>query len=114
MRAIRAGSGRSTELVYQPQIELLKYLRDNGYRTYIVTGGGQDFVRAYAEPIYGIPVEQVIGTMFGLGFEPGADGKPVLKRGAKASAQRRQGRQTRGHPSRDRPQAPLRLRQYPG
>ena len=39
-----------TELVYQPQIELLKYLRANGYRTYIVTGGGQDFVRAYAEP----------------------------------------------------------------
>ena len=58
-----------TELVYQPQIELLKYLRANGYRTYIVTGGGQDFVRAYAEPVYGIPVEQVVGTMFGLGFE---------------------------------------------
>ena len=55
-----------TELVYQPQIELLKYLRANGYRTYIVTGGGQDFVRAYAEPVYGIPVEQVVGTMFGL------------------------------------------------
>jgi hypothetical protein len=69
-----------TELVYQPQIELLKYLRANGYRTYIVTGGGQDFVRAYSEPVYGIPVEQVVGTMFGFGFEPGADGKPILKR----------------------------------
>ena len=69
-----------TELVYQPQIELLEYLRANGYRTYIVTGGGQDFVRAYSEPVYGIPVEQVVGTMFGLGFEPGADGKPVIMR----------------------------------
>ncbi len=69
-----------TDLVYQPQIELLKYLRANGYRTYIVTGGGQDFVRAYAEPVYGIPPEQVVGTMFGLGFDRGADGKPVLIR----------------------------------
>ena len=69
-----------TDLVYLPQIELLKYLRANGYRTYIVTGGGQDFVRAYAEPIYGIPPEQVVGTMFGLGFDRGADGKPVLIR----------------------------------
>jgi phosphoglycolate phosphatase-like HAD superfamily hydrolase len=69
-----------TDLVYQPQIELLKYLRANGYRTYIVTGGGQDFVRAYAEAVYGIPPEQVVGTMFGLGFERGPNGKPVLKR----------------------------------
>jgi phosphoglycolate phosphatase-like HAD superfamily hydrolase len=69
-----------TELVYQPQIELLKYLRANGYRTYIVTGGGQDFVRAYSERVYDIPVEQVVGTMFDLSFKPGADGKPVLKR----------------------------------
>jgi phosphoglycolate phosphatase-like HAD superfamily hydrolase len=72
-----------TELVYQPQIELLEYLRANGYRTFIVTGGGQDFVRAYAERVYGIPPEQVIGTMFDLSFKPGADGKPVLVREAK-------------------------------
>ena len=69
-----------TELVYQPQIELLEYLRANGYRTFIVTGGGQDFVRAYAERVYGVPAEQVIGTMFGLSFKPGADGKPILVR----------------------------------
>jgi phosphoserine phosphatase len=69
-----------TELVYQPQIELLKYLRANGYRTYIVTGGGQDFVRAYSEPVYGIPVEQVVGTMFELNFTAQAEGKPILKR----------------------------------
>jgi len=69
-----------TDLVYQPQIELLQYLRARGYRTYIVTGGGQDFVRAYSEPVYGVPPEQVIGTMFGLGFQPRADGKSVLVR----------------------------------
>ena len=51
-----------TELVYQPMLELLSYLRANGYKTYIVTGGGQDFVRAFSERVYGIPVEQVVGT----------------------------------------------------
>jgi phosphoserine phosphatase len=40
-------------MVYQPMLEVMKYLRDNGYRTYIVTGGGQDFVRAYARQVYG-------------------------------------------------------------
>jgi haloacid dehalogenase-like hydrolase len=48
-----------TELVYQPMLEVLRYLRDNAYKTYIVTGGGQDFVRVYAEKVYGIPPEQV-------------------------------------------------------
>lgn len=67
-----------TELVYQPMIELLKYLRLNGYKTYIVTGGGQDFVRAYAEQVYGIPPEQIVGMMgaASYGYDPG--GKPVL------------------------------------
>ena len=51
-----------TELTYQPMQEVLKYLRANGYKTYIVTGGGQDFVRAFAEQVYGIPPEQVVGT----------------------------------------------------
>jgi hypothetical protein len=50
-----------TELTYLPMIELLKYLRANAYRTYIVTGGGQDFVRVYSEEVYGIPPEQVVG-----------------------------------------------------
>src|SRR5262249_1167135 len=57
-----------TELTYLPMQELLRYLRANGYRTYIVTGGGQDFVRAYAEQVYGIPPEQVIGTMGGTSY----------------------------------------------
>ncbi len=51
-----------TDLTYQPMLEVLKYLRANGYKTYIVTGGGQDFVRVYSEQIYGIPPEQVVGT----------------------------------------------------
>lgn len=51
-----------TELVYQPMREVMELLRRNGFKTYIVTGGGQDFVRAYAEKVYGIPPEQVIGS----------------------------------------------------
>jgi len=60
-----------TELVYQPMLEVMKYLRDNGYKTYIVTGGGQDFVRVYSERVYGIPPEQVVGSMGGtkLGYD---------------------------------------------
>jgi hypothetical protein len=51
-----------TELVYQPMLELLAFLRENGYKTYIVTGGGQDFVRAFSPRVYGVPPEQVVGT----------------------------------------------------
>ena len=67
-----------TDLTYLPQIELLNYLRGAGYKTYIVTGGGQDFVRTYAERVYGIPPEQVVGSAGGLSYEYGADGRPVL------------------------------------
>jgi phosphoglycolate phosphatase-like HAD superfamily hydrolase len=67
-----------TDLVYQPMIEVLKYFRANGYRTYIVTGGGQDFVRSYAEKVYGIPPEQVVGTAGVTKFERGKDGKAIL------------------------------------
>src|SRR5712691_11081436 len=67
-----------TELTYLPMIELLKYLRGNGYRTYIVTGGGQDFVRVYSEEVYGIPPEQVVGTAGGTKFGHDKDGKPTL------------------------------------
>src|SRR6476620_658074 len=58
--------------------EVLKYLRANGYKTYIVTGGGQDFVRTYAEQVYGIPPEQVVGTAGGTTFGYGKDGRPTL------------------------------------
>jgi phosphoglycolate phosphatase-like HAD superfamily hydrolase len=67
-----------TELTYLPMIELLKYLRANGYRTYIVTGGGQDFVRVYSEEVYGIPPEDVVGTMGGTKYGYDKDGKPFL------------------------------------
>ncbi len=67
-----------TELTYLPMQEVLKYLRANGYKTYIVTGGGQDFVRVYAEATYGIPPEQVVGTAGGTKYGYGRDGKPFL------------------------------------
>ncbi len=67
-----------TELVYQPMLEVLLYLRDNGYKTYIVTGGGQDFVRVYSERVYGIPPEQVVGSMGGTKLGYDKDGKAFL------------------------------------
>jgi len=66
------------ELTYQPMQEVLTYLRANGYKTYICTGGGQDFVRVYAEQTYGIPLEQVVGTMGGTKYGYDKDGKPFL------------------------------------
>ena len=66
-----------TELVYAPMLEAMKYLRASGYRTYIVTGSGQQFVRAYADRVFGIPPEQVVGSMFRTSYEV-RDGKPVL------------------------------------
>jgi phosphoserine phosphatase len=68
-----------TELVYQPMLEVMKYLRANGFRTYIVTGGGQEFVRVYSERVYGVPVEQVVGSSIVTKYES-QDGKPVLMR----------------------------------
>jgi phosphoglycolate phosphatase-like HAD superfamily hydrolase len=67
-----------TELTYLPMQEVLKYLRESGYKTYIVTGGGQDFVRVYSEQTYGIPPEQVVGTAGGTKYGYGKDGKPFL------------------------------------
>jgi phosphoglycolate phosphatase-like HAD superfamily hydrolase len=67
-----------TELTFQPMLELLKYFRSSGFKTYIVTGGGQDFVRVYAEKVYGIPPEQVVGTMGGVKYGYGRDGRPEL------------------------------------
>jgi len=67
-----------TELTYQPMQELLRYLRDNGYKTYIVTGGGQDFVRVYANQTYGIPPEEVVGTAGETKFGYDKNGRPFL------------------------------------
>jgi phosphoglycolate phosphatase-like HAD superfamily hydrolase len=67
-----------TELTYQPMQEVLQYLRDNGYKTYIVTGGGQDFVRVYSEKAYDIPPEQVVGTAGRTTYSYEQNGKPFL------------------------------------
>jgi phosphoglycolate phosphatase-like HAD superfamily hydrolase len=67
-----------TEVVYQPMLEVLNLFRGNGYKTYIVTGGGQDFVRVYSEQVYGIPPEQVIGTAGGTKFAFDKQGRPEL------------------------------------
>ena len=66
-------------LAYQPMLELLAYLRTNGFKTFIVSGGGADFMRAWAEETYGIPPEQVIGSIGDVRFEI-RDGRPVLMR----------------------------------
>lgn len=66
-----------TEMVYQPMLELLTYLRANGFKTYIVSGGGIDFMRPWAPRVYGIPPDQVVGSSGKLKFDM-RDGKPVL------------------------------------
>jgi phosphoserine phosphatase len=70
---------RYTEMVYQPMLEVLTYLRANGFKTYIVSGGGIEFMRPWTEAVYGIPPEQVIGSSVKTVFEI-RDGKPVLVR----------------------------------
>jgi phosphoglycolate phosphatase-like HAD superfamily hydrolase len=67
-----------TELVYQPMLEVLRHLRANGYKTYIVTGGGQDFVRVYADRAYGIPPEEVVGSMGATTYGYDRNGRPFL------------------------------------
>lgn len=71
-----------TEMVYQPMLELLGYLRGHGFKTYIVSGGEVAFMRAFAEEVYGIPPEQVIGTTFASRFDD-QDGKLSIQRLAK-------------------------------
>ncbi len=77
MRHPRFMDYRYTELGYKPMIELLEYLRANGFKTYIVSGGGVDFMRVWAEAAYGIPPEQVIGTIGPASFRM-HEGKPLL------------------------------------
>jgi phosphoserine phosphatase len=67
-----------TELTYQPMLEVMSYLRANGYKTFIVTGFGQDFVRVYSQQVYDIPTEQVVGSALNTKYGYGKDGKPVL------------------------------------
>ena len=74
-----------TDLIYKPMLELLGYLRDNGFKTFIVSGGGVEFMRIFSESAYGIPTEQVVGSTGELQFKMGPDGKPVLMRLPKVS-----------------------------
>ena len=85
-----------TEMVYQPMLELLAYLRANGFKTFIVSGGGIEFMRPWAEKVYGIPPEQVVGSSGKTKFEM-RDGKPVLVKTAGNQFHRRQGGQARRH-----------------
>ncbi|MFI4917386.1 MAG: HAD family hydrolase [Phycisphaerales bacterium JB060] len=66
-----------TQMVYKPMLELLEYLRAKGYKTFIVSGGGIDFLRVFAEEVYGIPPEQVVGTSVAAKYEV-RDGVPLL------------------------------------
>ncbi len=73
-------TGRAlTEMVYQPMLELLEYLRDNGFKTFIVSGGGVEFMRPWTEEVYGVPPEQVVGSLIKTVFEM-REGGPVLVR----------------------------------
>ena len=72
-----------TDLTYQPMQEAMKLFRANGYKTYFVTGGGQDFVRMYSEQAYGIPPEQVVGSAGATHFGYDKSGKPILTKVAK-------------------------------
>ncbi len=68
-----------TELVYQPMLELLAFLRANGFQTFIVSGGGIEFMRPWTEPVYGVPPQQVVGTSIKTRFQM-LDGRPELFR----------------------------------
>jgi hypothetical protein len=71
------------QMVYQPMLELMKYLSDNGYRTCLVTGGGQDFVRSYASSVYGVPPKQIIGSALDTQYQYNKDGQAILMRDPK-------------------------------
>jgi hypothetical protein len=69
-----------TELAYQPMLELLSFLRAAGFKTWIVSGGGAEFIRVWSEPVYGVPREQVVGSTGKTEFRLGEDGTPMLLR----------------------------------
>ena len=78
-RAASAVQAALHRVVYQPMLEVLAYLRANGFKTFIVSGGGIEFMRPWAETVYGIPPEQVVGSRVKMKYEM-RDGKPVLMR----------------------------------
>jgi len=72
-----------TDLTFQPMLEVMQYVRANGYKTFIVTGGGQDFVRTYVERVYGVPRDQVVGSAGGITFSYDETGKAILTKDPK-------------------------------
>ena len=100
-----------TELVYQPMQEVLALLRANGFRTYIVTGGGQAFVRSYAERVYGVRAGRGDRLLAGDRLRVRRQGPGRADQGAEAGAEQQQFRQGRGHLPVHRPAAAGRLRQ---
>ena len=99
-----------TEMVFQPMLELLAYLRANGFKTFIVSGGGVEFMRPWVEKVYGIPPEQVVGSSGVIKFEMRPAG-PVLLKEAKGRVHRRRSGETRWHQPLHRPATHLRLRE---
>ena len=85
-----------TELVYQPMLELLAYLRANDFKTFIVSGGGIEFMRPWTEQVYGVPPEQVVGSSIKTRFEM-RDGTADAVPPAAGQLHRRQGRQADRH-----------------
>ena len=100
-------------MTYQPMLELLAYLRANGFKNFIVSAGGIEFMRPWAERVYGVPPEQVIGSSIKTTFEM-RDGQPVLLRLPQLNVIQRQGRQARRHQPAYRPPAHCRIRQFRG
>ena len=100
-----------TEMVYQPMLELLAYLRANGFKTFIVSGGGIEFMRPWTEKVYGIPPEQVVGSSIKTKFEM-RDGKPVLVRLPEMNFIDDKSRQAGRHQRAHRPPPDRRLRQF--
>ncbi|RZL91597.1 MAG: haloacid dehalogenase-like hydrolase [Variovorax sp.] len=72
-----------TDLVYQPMMEVMQFVRAHGYKTIFVTGGGQDFVRVYSERVYGVPRDQVVGSAAGTTFSYDESGKAILTKDPK-------------------------------
>ena len=97
-----------TECVYQPMLELLAYLRANGFKTFIVSGGGIEFMRPWTERVYGIPPEQVVGSSIKTKFEM-RDGEPVLVRLPEIELHQRQGWEADWHQLAHWPPADRRL-----
>ena len=100
-----------TDLVYQPMLELLAYLRANGFKTFIVSGGGIEFMRPWTERVYGIPPEQVVGSSRRHEVRHAARRQAGADEGAEGRVHRRRAGQAGRHQSLHRPPADLRLRQ---